>query len=118
MHGENLLVNDRRDWQAIEAVGERLPQLDVVPPLALVVEPVDPVDGRAFVIAAENEEVFGILDLIGKEEADGLERLLAAIDVVAEEKVVGLWRESTVFEETQKVVVLPVNVTAYLPLSV
>jgi hypothetical protein len=44
------------------------------------------------VIAAQDEEVFGIFDLVGEEEADDLERLLASIDVVAEEEVVGLCR--------------------------
>ena len=34
MHGEYLLVNDGGDRQAVEAVGERLPQLDVVPSFA------------------------------------------------------------------------------------
>ncbi len=52
MHSEDLLIDDRRDWEAIEAVRERLPQLDVVPPLALIVESVDSVDGRTLVIAS------------------------------------------------------------------
>ena len=30
MHGENLLVDDCGDWQAIKAVGESFPELDVV----------------------------------------------------------------------------------------
>ena len=34
MHRENLLVNDGGDWQAVEAIGKRLPQLYVVPSLA------------------------------------------------------------------------------------
>jgi hypothetical protein len=34
VHGEDFFVNDRRDWQAIEAVGKCFPQLDIVPPLA------------------------------------------------------------------------------------
>ena len=36
MHRKNLLVNDGGDWQAVETIGKRLPQLDVVPPLAWV----------------------------------------------------------------------------------
>jgi hypothetical protein len=66
------------------------------------------------VVTAENEEVLGILDLVGQEQADGLERLLAAIDVVAKEQVVCFRGEATVLEEAQKVIVLAVNVTAYL----
>ena len=99
VHGENFLVNDSGDGQAVEAVGKRLPQLDVEAALALVVEAVDAVDARAFVVAAQNEEVFGVLDLIRQQQADGLERLLATVDVVAEEEVVGLGREAAVFEQ-------------------
>lgn len=51
MHGENLLVNDGRDWQAIEAVCECLPQFDVISSLTFVVEAVDPIDGCTLVIA-------------------------------------------------------------------
>jgi len=114
VHGEDLLINDGGNGQAVEAVGKCLPQLDVVASLALIVEAVDAVDGGTLVVAAENEEVLGVLDLVGQEKADGLEGLLATVDVVTEEKVVCLGRESTVLEETEKVVVLAVNVTADL----
>jgi hypothetical protein len=64
MHSEDLLVDDRSDGQAVEAIGERLPQFDVVPALALVVEAIDTVDAGAFVVAPQNEEVLWILDLV------------------------------------------------------
>ena len=73
VHGEDLLVNDGGNRQAVEAVGESLPQLDVVSSLALVVEAIDTVDGGAFVVATEDEEVLGVPDLVGEEQADGLE---------------------------------------------
>lgn len=65
MHCEDLLVDDCCNRQAVEAVRERLPQLDIVPSLTLVVEAVDAVDGGAFVVATQDEEVFGIFDLVG-----------------------------------------------------
>jgi hypothetical protein len=71
----HLLVDERGDGQAVEAVGEGLPQADVVAPLALIVKPVDAVDGRALVVAAEEEKVLGVLDLIREQQADGLEGL-------------------------------------------
>ena len=37
MHGENLLVDDRGNRKAVEAVGERLPQFDVVPAFAYII---------------------------------------------------------------------------------
>ena len=65
-------------------------------------------------VAAEDEEVLGVLDLVGKEQADGLERLLATVDVVTKEEVVCLGRETAVLEQTQKVVVLAVDITTDL----
>lgn len=72
VHSENLLVDDGSNWQTVEAVRERLPQLDVVPPLALVVEPIDAVDRGAFMVTAQDEEVLGVFDLVRQEQADGL----------------------------------------------
>ncbi|KAI6771988.1 hypothetical protein HG530_002946 [Fusarium avenaceum] len=90
MHGEDLLVDDSGDRKAVETIGKSLPQLDVVATLALVVKTIDTVDRSALVVTSEDEEVFGILDLVGKEQADGLKRLLASIDVVTEEEIVVL----------------------------
>jgi hypothetical protein len=114
VHGEDLLIDDGSDGQAVEAVGESLPQLDVVSSLALIVETVDAVDRGALVVTAENEEVLRVLDLVCEEQADCLQRLLATIDVVTEEEVVGLWGEAAIFEEPQQVVVLAVDISADL----
>lgn len=114
MHGEDLLVDDSGDRKAIEAVGERLPQLDVVSALTLVVETVDAVDRGAFMVTSQDEEILGVLDLVCEEQADGLEGLLAAINVVAQEEVVGLGREAAVLKKSKEVVVLAVDITADL----
>jgi hypothetical protein len=100
VHGEDFLVDNSGDRQTVEAVCEGLPQLDVVATLALVVEAVDAVDRRTLVVAAKHEEVLGVLDLVCEEQADGLERLLAAVYIVAEEEVVGLWWETAIFKQT------------------
>lgn len=114
MHGENLLVNDGGNWEAIEAIGEGLPQFDVVPSLAFIVEAIDTIDGGALVVATENEEILGIFDLVCQEKADGLEGLLAAVHVVAKEEVVCFRREASVLEQAEKIVILAMNVTADL----
>lgn len=44
MHCEDLLINDSCDGQAIKAIGEGFPQLDIVSSLALVVKPIDTVN--------------------------------------------------------------------------
>lgn len=114
MHGENLLVNDGRNRQAVEAISKSLPQLDIVPALALVVKTVDTVDGRALVVTTQNEEVLGVFYLVRQQKADGLQRLLATIDVITEEKVVGLRGETAVLKQSQQVIVLAVDITANL----
>lgn len=65
-------------------------------------------------VATQDEEVFGVLDLVGEQKADGLERLLASIYVISKEEVVRLWRETTILEEPKQVIVLAVNVTTDL----
>lgn len=108
---EDLFVDYGSHRQAVEAVGERLPQLDVVAALALIVEAVYPVDGGALVVAAQQKEVLRVLDLVGQKQADGLQRLLPSVDVVAQEQVIGLRWETAVLEKTQQVIVLAVYVT-------
>jgi hypothetical protein len=65
------------------------------------------------VVAPEEEEVFWILDFVGEEETYRLQGLFASVHVVAQKQVVGLGRETAVFEQPQKVVELTVDVTAY-----
>jgi hypothetical protein len=67
------------------------------------------------VVATQNEEVLGVLDLVGEEQADSLEGLFATVDIVAQEQVVGLGGEATILEQTQKIVVLAVDIAANLP---
>lgn len=65
-------------------------------------------------VTTEDEEVFWVLDLVCEQQTDGLQRLLSSIYVVAKEEVVRLRRETTVFEEPEKIIVLTVNIAANL----
>lgn len=71
MHAENFLINQGRDREAIEHVTENAPESDGVASFALVVEAVDAVDLSALVVAAEQEEVLGVLNFIAEQKADG-----------------------------------------------
>lgn len=64
VHGEDLLVDDSGDGQAVEAIRKSLPKLNVVTTLALIVETIDTVDGGAFVVTSQDEEILGVLDLV------------------------------------------------------
>lgn len=85
MHRKNLLVYNCCNGQAIEAVCECLPELDVVSPLALVVESIDAVDGCTLMVPAQDEEIFGIFDFVCEQQAYSLQRLLSSIHVIAKE---------------------------------
>ena len=61
-------------------------------------------------VSPEEEEVLWVLDLVCEEQADGLQQLLAPVDVVAQEQVVGLGREPSVLEQPQEVRVLAVDI--------
>lgn len=52
-------------------------------------------------VATEDEEVFGIFNLVSEEQTNSLQRLLSTIHVVAEEKIVCFWRESSVLKQSQ-----------------
>ena len=62
-------------------------------------------------VAPQHEEVLRVLDFVGEEETYRLERLLATVDVVSKEQVVGLWRETAVLEESEQIVVLAMDIT-------
>lgn len=114
MHRENFLVDDCCNRQAIKAIGERLPQLDVIPSLALIVESIYAVDRRTLVIPTQDEEILWILDLVCEKQANCFKRLFASIDVVPKEQIVCFGWEPSVFKEAQKVVVLAMNITTDL----
>jgi len=62
------------------------------------------------VVAAKDEKVFGVLDLVCEEKTNCLERLFASIDIVAEKEVVCFWGKAAILKQTEEVVVLPVDV--------
>jgi hypothetical protein len=60
----------------------------------------------ALMVAAEEEEVLGELDLVAKQEQDCLKGLLSPVDIVAEEEIVGLRREAAHLEHADEIGVL------------
>ena len=82
----------------------------------LVVEAVNAVDAGALVVAPQNEKVLRVLDLVRKQQADGLHALLASVDIVAQKQIVGVGREAAVLKQAEQVVVLPVDI-ACAPIS-
>lgn len=49
-------------------------------------------------VTTQDEEVFGVFDLVGQKEADRLKRLLASVNIVSEEEIVCLGGEASILE--------------------
>lgn len=67
--------------------------------LTFIIEAVDAVDAGTLVVPTEQKEILRVFDLIGQQQADGLQRLLATVHIVPQEKVVALWGEATILKQ-------------------
>ena len=111
MHAEDLVVDKCGNWHAVEHILELFPDADAVSALALIVEAIHSIDLATLVVASQEEEVLLILDLVGQEKDDSLQGLLATVDIVTQEQVVGLWWETSIFEQSQQIWELSMCVT-------
>lgn len=67
MNTKDLACNNGRNGETVECIDERLPYLDIAPPLTFVIEAIDPGYVCAFVIASEHEKVLRKFQLVAKE---------------------------------------------------
>lgn len=112
VHAEHPPSHHCSNGQEFERIGDCFPQADSKLALALIVEAVDLVELTAFMISAEEEEVEGILDLVGHEQAKALKGLFAAINIVPQEEIAALSWLAHLLEDVQQVLELPVDVSA------
>ena len=111
MHAEDLLVDKSCDGKAVETIGESLPKFNVIAALAFIIESINTINGGALMVSTEEEEVLGVLNLIGQEEANSFQRLLAAVDVISQEEVVSIGWETAIFEKSKEIIILSMNIT-------
>ena len=105
--------DDCSDRHATEHVIEGLPQLDREPPLALVKEPIDLVDGGFLVIPPQEKHTLGVHQLESKQQTDGLHGASPSVHVVSQEQVPALGRNSPSLEQREEVSELPVQVSRH-----
>jgi hypothetical protein len=111
MHTQNFLCHNRRYRHAVEAIGKNAPQLDAVPPLALVVKAVYSVERGALVISAQKEKRLRVLDFVAESQSNHLDALLGAIHIIAEKQIIRVGRKPSNLKKTQQICVLAVCVS-------
>ena len=79
--------------------------------LTFIIESIESVDGWAFVVSSEEEEVFWVLDLVSKEEADGLQALFSSVNIISKEEIIWLRWETSVFKNSEQIIILPMDIT-------
>ena len=88
VQAEDLVVDEGGEGEVVEEIGEVFPDVGVaVLAQALVVEAVHLRDLARFVVAPQNRDALGVADFERDEEGDGLDGVVASVDVVALRKV-------------------------------
>lgn len=83
MEAEDLAVDQGRKGEVVEQVGEVLPDIGIaVFAQALVVEAVDLCDLTRLVVTTEDRNPLRVPDLVGDEECNGLDGVVAAVDII------------------------------------
>lgn len=110
---EDAPVDQRRDGQRVEEVGQQVPDAQAAELAdALVVQPVRLGHGAALVVPPEQRHAVGVAHLQGEQQQDRLDAVVPPVDVVAQEEVARLGRLAPDLEELEKVVELAVDVAA------
>jgi len=92
VQAENLIVDEGSKGEVVEEIGEILPHVSVaIFPEALVIKAIDLGDLAGLVVATEDGDALRISDLEGDEESHSLDGIVASVDVVTHEEVVGVW---------------------------
>ncbi|GJX38950.1 hypothetical protein Tco_0252253 [Tanacetum coccineum] len=64
MHAKNLLIDKSGNRQVVEAVSKCLPETNIEPSLAFIIEPIYPIDRSTFMVSPEKKEAFLVLNLL------------------------------------------------------
>ena len=73
MHTQNPVIHDGRHRQHVESESKFLPDLNIVPSFALVVESIHSVDRLALVVASQQEKVVRKLDFECEQQTDSFD---------------------------------------------
>lgn len=111
MHAEDLIFYQGCRRKTIEHITELFPHLYVVSALALIIEAIYSGDACTLMVSTQQEHVLWILDLVCEQQANYLQGLPPAIDIVTKHEVVGIWGEATSGKVEKQVVELSMDIS-------
>ena len=62
-------------------------------------------------IASQDEEVVWVLNLKSQEKANNFQTLFPSVNVISQKQIIGFRRQPAVLEQSEEIVILPMNVT-------
>lgn len=110
MNAKDFTANGGSYGKGIEDIDKGLPDLCRGASLAFVVKAIDLCDAGTLVVATQEKNVFRVADFKAEQEQKGLDRLLASVDVVTQEKVVCCGWHATQLKDSHEVAKLAVNI--------
>lgn len=100
METEDLVVDEGGQWKVVEEVGKVFPDIGIaVFSKTFVVEAVYLGNLSGFVVATQDGDTVTVSHFESYEQCNGLDRVVASVDVVTHEEVIGIGRVATNAEE-------------------
>jgi len=113
METENGILDDGGERQHVEQIRVVFPHIRVpVLSEALVVKAVDLGDLSRLVVTTQDGDAILETDLEADQQGDRLHRIVASVDVVPHEQIVGVGRSASDFKQLHEIVELAVDVAA------
>ena len=115
MNAENFVINNCGQRKVVEDLSAVAPDVDrTVLAKAFIIEAINLGNLTGLVVTANQRDSLRVADLQGKKEQEGLNRVVATIDEVSHEEIVGIGALATDLEQLHQVVELTVNITTDL----
>ena len=113
MEAEDLILDHSCEGQEVKKISVVFPHVSVaIFAQALIVEAVDLRNLSGLVVAAQDRDPVLKADLQGHEQGDSLYRVVATVNVVTHEEVVGIGGASANLKELHEIVELAVYIAA------
>ena len=110
---EDLSLDDGTDSEVVEHLSAVLPGVGVsILSNGLVIESVDSGDLPSFVVASEQGDVRGVLELQAEKELEGLNRVESSVHEVSHEDVASVRDFTALIEEFEEIMELTMDVSA------